>query len=160
MPKKITKKIKTNVKKVYNEDSEEKNKVGRKTKMTEERIKNLEECFRLGMPKIKACASVGIDRDTLLNYERKNPNFTAQIEFWQKAPYRKGLETLINSFKPKVIKNKKGGIERIIPANYENIKFYLKTKHKDEFSERTELTGENGSAIAITKASDNIVELD
>ena len=152
---KITKKTKSNVRKTYNKDNQEKNKVGRKTKMTEERLKNLEECFRLGMPKIKACASVGIDRDTLLNYERKNPNFTAQIEFWQKAPYRKGLESLISSFTTKVIKNKKGGIERIIPANYENIKFYLKSKHKDEFSERTELTGKDGGAIEMN--NNNII---
>jgi hypothetical protein len=145
----------SNVKKKYNQDNEGKNKVGRKTKMTEERLKNLEECFRLGMPKIKACASVGIDRDTLLNYERKNPSFTAQIEFWQKAPYRKGLESLISSFTTKVIKNKKGGIERIIPANYENIKFYLKSKHKDEFSERTELTGKDGGAIEMN--NNNII---
>lgn len=122
---------------------------GRNTVMTESTLTKLEVAFKLGMPKIKACEFAGIDRDTLGNYINKFPDFSAKIDSWRNEIYFTALHSLKESFTAKVVTNKDGSIKQVVPANYENIRFYLSRKHKEEYSERQELTGKGGDSLPL-----------
>jgi len=122
---------------------------GRNTIMIESTFTKLEVAFKLGMPKIKACEFAGINRQTLLNYTNDNPEYLAQIDGWRSEIYYTALNSLKESFTPKAVYNKDGSIKQVVPANYDNIRFYLSRKHKEEFSERQELTGKGGDSLPL-----------
>lgn len=105
---------------------------GRDTKMTPAMVEKLTKYFMQGHTRIEACILAGIHKATLINYCKKNPDFSSLIDELRQKPAAIA-RNIINS------ELKKG--------DKEVAKWYLERKKKDEFSLRQETTGANGGAI-------------
>lgn len=107
---------------------------GRPTVITPETIDKLEEAFSNGATDLEACFIAGISKSTLYDYCKEDTVFSERKEALKemvKYQARKNVVTSIN----------KGDIAQ---SNW-----YLERKAKDEFSNRTEHTGNEGGAIEI-----------
>lgn len=54
--------------------------VGRKSVMTKDILQKLEDAFTIGASDIQACYHAGISKQTLYNYQKKNPKFIDRKE--------------------------------------------------------------------------------
>jgi len=97
------------------------NPVGRPTVMTPDTVKKLEEAFLLGCTDLEACLVADISKETLYNYQDKNPEFVGRKEKLKLFPIYRARASVMN------------GIDDPDLA----LKF-LERKKKDEFSLRTE----------------------
>jgi hypothetical protein len=113
-----------------------KNKGGRPTKMDELTVKKLEEAFTNGATDVQACFYAGITKQTLYNYQNKNPEFIDRKE---------GLKAQLGLIAKNVL------AKSIRTDNNSNdAKWYLERKEKAEFSTREEVTGANGEPLTVT----------
>ncbi len=118
-----------------NKDTEiTKGKAGRPTKMTDEVVKKLVACFSNGFSDQLACDHVGIDKVTLYNYCDKRPEFSTIKERLKKNPVAAATLNIVKA---------------IDSGDVKASQWYLERKCKDEFSTRTENTGENGEPLQI-----------
>jgi hypothetical protein len=108
------------------------NKVGRPTVMTDETVSKLEEVFALGGTDEEACFFANISRQTLYDYQNKYPEFIDRKEQLKQNPFLKARRTIVES------------LDKPIHA-FE----YMKRKKKDEFSDRVEHTGAEGSDLVL-----------
>lgn len=116
---------------------------GRPTKMTQETIALLEQCFSNGASDIEACFIAGISTTTLYNYGQEYPEFLERKE---------ALKELV---KYQARKN----IAEAIRQNDKTLsQWYLERKAKDEFAQRSEHTGKDGAPL-ITEPSEEIKQL-
>lgn len=108
-----------------------KNKGGRPTKMTPETVKKLEEAFALGCTDIEACLFADISKQTLYNYQDKNPKFIDRKEALKENPVLEARKSVVTGMKddPKLAFD------------------YLKNKKSDEFASKQK-TEHSGSLVA------------
>lgn len=111
-----------------------KSNAGRPTVMTKEVIVQLEHAFSNCLTDLEACIYAGISKDALYNYIQKNPEFHDRKEHLKKQV---GIKAKLN-----VVKKISDGSEK-------ESKWWLERKAKDEFSTRSELTGEDGKEIEV-----------
>lgn len=113
--------------------------VGRPTIMTPEIISKLEEVFAIGGSDNEACFYAGIGKSTLYNYQQEHPEFVERKEALKERPILKARQTVVKSLDDADMALK-----------------YLERKKKDEFSIRTEFTGQNGGPINISQVLDKL----
>ena len=102
--------------------------VGRPTIMTENIVNKLEEAFLLGCTDLEACLFADISKQTLYNYQDKNPEFVDRKEMLKENPVFLARKSVIGSFE----EDGKLAMD------------YLKNKKSDEFStkQKNELSGD------------------
>ena len=96
--------------------------MARPTKMTQDTINKLEHAFAMGCSDLEACIYAGICKQTLYNYQEKNPKFLDRKELLKENPALKARETIYSN----------------ITADIDTAKWYLERKKKGEFSLRSE----------------------
>lgn len=99
------------------------NNAGRKTVMTTDVIKALEQAFSLGCTDIEACLHAGIGKSTLYDYQQENPEFVERKEKLKDKLVLKARTVVADALN----KNDK-----------DTAKWYLERKKKAEFSTRVE----------------------
>jgi hypothetical protein len=104
---------------------------GRPTKMTDLVVKKLEEAFAFGCTDEEACYYGEITKQTLYNYQEKNPDFVDRKESLKQRPILLARQEVINGLK----------------GNPELALKFLERKKKDEFSLRSEVTGRDGESL-------------
>lgn len=110
-----------------------KSNAGRPPIINEIVVKKLEDAFVLGCTDEEACLMANISRQTLYNYQEKHPEFVDR-----KAQLK---ET------PNIIARK--SVIKTMEENGDLALKYLSKKKKDEFADRTELTGKDGETLAV-----------
>lgn len=132
------------------------NSVGRPTVMTQEVVNKLEYAFSIGCSDLEACFYADISKQTLYNYQAKNPEFIDRKERLKENPTFLARATLVNGVK----------------SDPDLALKYLERKKKDEFSLRVENENKNTSTNQntvyievkekeeIEKAIDDIVNRD
>lgn len=113
--------------------------IGRPTIMTPETISKLEEVFSIGGSDNEACFYAGIGKSTLYNYQQEHPEFVERKEALKERPILKARQTVVKSLDDADMALK-----------------FLERKKKDEFSLRTEFTGQNGGPINISQVLDKL----
>ena len=108
-----------------------KNKGGRPTKMTPAVVGKLEYAFSMGCSDREACIHAGINKDTLYEYQKVNPEFTDRKELLKAKQILTARKSVIEHMK------KDGNLA---------LKF-LERVCKEEFSLRTELTSKGGRLL-------------
>lgn len=89
--------------------------VGRPTVMTPEVVHKLESAFMLGCTDEEACLAADISKQTLYNYQEKNPEFIDRKETLKSNPVYKARKVILNALDEgdvltanKVIERKEG----------------------------------------------------
>ena len=108
-----------------------KSNAGRPTVMTPETVNKLEQAFLIGCTDQEACFFANISKQTLYDYQAKFPEFVDRKEQLKEAVFYDARNTIAKSVK----ENPQYAFE------------FMKRKKKDEFSERSELTGKDGTPI-------------
>lgn len=109
---------------------------GRPSIMTKEVVEKLEYAFISGLTDEEASFYAGIDRGTLYNYCKDNPDFSTRKEILKRSLVVRSkfnLATVIND------------------GSVLDSKWLLERKAKDEFSLRSELTGKDGKDLIPDK---------
>lgn len=96
--------------------------VGRPTVMTPEVVGKLEHAFAIGCTDLEACLYADIHKDTLYNYQLKNPEFADRKEVLKLNPVLKARTNIMAS---------------IESGDVDDSKWYLERKKKNEFSSST-----------------------
>lgn len=96
---------------------------GRPTIMTPELVNKLEIAFSMGCTDLEACLFANISKQTLYNYQDKNPEFVDRKEMLKEKLILKARSVIAESL------NKK---------DENTAKWYLERKRKDEFSTKQE----------------------
>jgi len=112
----------------------EKKKNGRPTIMTPEAIKKMEDSFSQGFSISDACIFADISRETFYNYCQATEGFLDKCKALQQRPLLKSI-LVIN--------------KALNEGDVNTAKWYAERKRKEEFSLRSEITGEEGEAIKI-----------
>jgi hypothetical protein len=76
-----------------------KQKIGRPTKMTPMTVNKLEQAFSYGCTDIEACLYAGISKQTLYNYQDKNPEFVDRKEALKETPILLARKTVVEALK-------------------------------------------------------------
>jgi hypothetical protein len=105
-------------------------KEGRPSKMTPDTVKKLEEVFALDGTVAEACFYAEISRETYYTWIEKNKELSDRFEALRQRPFLKARQTIVKSL-----------------DNPQYAFTYMAKKKKDEFSDRTELTGANGANL-------------
>lgn len=108
---------------------------GRPTIMTPDIVNKLEQAFSMGCSDLEACLYAGISKQTLYNYQAKNPQFVDRKEQLKKQLVLKARTVIADALNRK---------------DENTAKWYLERKAKNEFSTRQEVTGEDGAPIVPT----------
>ena len=108
-----------------------KNKGGRPSQMSDEKIKKLEEAFALDCSVGEACFYADITKTTYYNRLEKNPQLVDRFDALREKPVLIARQTVVKSLKD----------------NPDMALKYLERKRKKEFSTRSEITWEDGNAI-------------
>ena len=107
-------------------------KVGRPTVMTPDVVSKLEQAWAMGCSDLEACLFANISKQTLYDYQNKNPEFVDRKERLKESLVLKARTVIANA----------------LNQDDENTaKWYLERKKKAEFSTRQELTGEDGAML-------------
>lgn len=94
---------------------------GRPTKMDDLTVKKLEEAFALGCTDLEACLYAGISKQTLYNYQEKNPEFVDRKQQLKETPVLLARQSVLD------------GIQEDSKLAFD----YLKNKKSDEFNVKT-----------------------
>ena len=92
----------------------------------------MEEVFAIGGTDKEACFYANISHQTLYNYQEKHPEFVERKEALKEKPFLKARQTIVKS-----LDNPQYAFE------------YMKRKKKEEFSDRSEMTGADGEKLAF-----------
>lgn len=112
---------------------------GRPTEMTPEKILLLEQAFSLGCSDLEACLHADIGKTTLYNFQQKHPEFAERKAMLKDKLILKARTVIADAL------NKK---------DKETARWYLEKKKKDEFGNRTEITGADGGSISFSQDVD------
>lgn len=104
--------------------------LGRPTVMTPDVLHKLEEAFAIGCSDSEACSYADIAMSTLYSYQEKNPSFSERKEQLKEKPILKAKNTIVKALNEP-----------------EHAKWYLERKKKNEFAQRSELTGKDGKDL-------------
>lgn len=108
--------------------------VGRPTEMTKETLLKLESMFSIGASDLEACLMADISPSTLYNFQKQHPEFLERKQM----------------LKEKLVLKARTVIAEALNRKDENTaRWYLEKKKKDEFSNRTELTGADGESLTM-----------
>lgn len=99
----------------------------------EEVIRTLEPFFKLGCNIKKACDYAGIPYTTVHTWIKNDEELRIKVTSWQNEPARLARAQWI--------------AKMASADGYDAAKEWLRRKEKDEFSERTELTGADGDNL-------------
>ena len=113
-------------------------KLGRPTKMTPDTVKKLEEAFALGCTDVEACLYADISRETLNNYQHKNPAFLDRKNMLKEKP---------------VLKARKK-VESELENDTNTAKWYLERKQKKEFASQHNVKHEGSLDINLLSEED------
>lgn len=118
-----------------------KSNAGRPPKIDQNIVNKLEEAFLLGCSDLEACFAAGISKQTLYNYQAKNPEFVARKEQLKENPIYLARKSVVESV-----------------SDDPNLALkYLERKKKKEFALRTE-TAIEGELSIIEKMTDEELE--
>lgn len=112
-----------------------KSNAGRKTVMTKEVLRKLDECFLNDLSDRQACYIVDINPESLYAYQREHPKYTerkATLKEMVKAKAKMVIAKTINS------------------NDINTAKWYAEHKMQSEFSTKQEIAGSGGFASAVT----------
>lgn len=114
---------------------------GRPTKMTNLLVKKLEEAFSLGASDAEACFYAGISKQTLYDFEKKNPKFSDRKTQLKERPILLARQTVIK------------GIQKDPDLALK----FLERRKKEEFSLRQEVehSSPNISPLVVIHAGRN-----
>ena len=93
-------------------------------------IQKLEYAFSIGCTDLEACLHAGISKSTLYNFQQSNPDFVERKLLLKENPFLQARETIFKNLKL-----------------FQGAAWFMERKKKEEFSQRTELTGADGSPI-------------
>lgn len=112
-----------------------KNKVGRPTVMTPEKVRKLEQGFLMGLSDRKCCAFADVSTTALYEYCNKHPKFAERKEQLKDSPT---IQAQINV------------VTAINNGDEDMSKWYLERKARDEFSTKQEvdLSGEVNNPLS------------
>lgn len=116
---------------------------GRPTVMTEEKIRELKDCFSKGYTDVQAYTSVGISEGAFKKYCREHQDFKHLKEVWKKR-----VDTIAKC-------NLVADIEK---GNVESSKWWLERKCKDEFSKSPDAVINNNNqanTVYVTKKDED-----
>ncbi len=106
--------------------------MARPTKITPEILERLRHAFAIGCTDEEASAYADIATSTLYEYLKKNQEFSEERNDLKKKPVLKAKETIVRGLnKPNIAQ------------------WYLERKLKDEFSQRSEVTGAEGEPLYV-----------
>lgn len=113
-----------------------KSKGGRPTVMTQLLVNKLEEIFAIGGTDEEACLYAGISRQTLYDYQTKNPEYLDRKELLKENPFLKARRTIFQALN-----------------NPKDAQWYMERKKKKEFTQKTEISGSEDRTpiICITR---------
>ena len=120
---------------------------GRPTIMTPQTIAKLEEAFSIGATDKEACIVADIGMSTLYDYCVANPSFSEKKESLKDMPKYKARKNVVNAIRE---------------GNASVSQWYLERKAKNEFAQRTEMTGDNGEKLFDNmkeKTDDELIKL-
>ena len=109
---------------------------GRPKSIDKDVLSKLEYAFAIGCTDREASLYANIAPSTLYRYCDEHKEFSERKEGLKKTPILKARETVVNDLE-----------------NTDSAKWYLERKVKKEFSQRQELTGEDGKDITINMVS-------
>ena len=112
------------------------NPIGRPTKMTDEVVMKLEQAFAIDASVGEACSYADISRNTFYVWLKENPDFQDRIDELRERPILKARQTIVK------------GLD-----NVQGAQWYIERKRKNEFAQRSELTGKDGGPIETTEIS-------
>jgi len=115
------------------------NQVGRPTKMDELTVKKLEEAFAFGCTDLEACSYADISKQTLYNYQDKNPGFIDLKERLKEKPVLLARKTVMD----KMTDDGKLAMD------------FLKNKKSDEFNSKKLIEG----TMEVKSVNDYLDEL-
>lgn len=115
-------------------DPKDYEKIGRPTEMTPETIDKLEYAFALGCSDLEACYYADIGKSTLYNYQNEHPEFLERKNTLKERPVFKARNEVMRA---------------INEGDTATARWFLERKVKQEFSAREELTGADGSPLAM-----------
>jgi len=111
--------------------------------MTEQVIAKLEEAFAWGCSDVEACLWANVATDTLYLYQRKNPAFIKRKAELKERPILLARKSVVSS----------------LPKDPKLAMDFLSRRKKEEFSQRSELTGKDGENIGVTISADQAEQL-
>lgn len=100
----------------------------------DEVLKVLEPFFKLGCNVAKACEYAGISRTTVQTWIEQDEELRLKVEAWQKELSARARENWA---------------KKLEEGDYNASRDWLERKDKDEFSQRTELTGSEGKDLFL-----------
>ena len=109
-------------------------KVGRPTVMTDEVVRKLEWAFSIGCSDAEACFFAGISKQTLYDYQEKNPEYVDRKALLKEKMVLKARTVVANA-----LNNEDKDMAR----------WFLERKRKQEFSARVESTGADGEPLLL-----------
>jgi len=95
-------------------------------------IEALEPLFKMGMSVNKACNAAGFPQSTVQTWIDNSEELRLKIGIWQAEPSRLARSSWL---------------AKIAEGDYIASRDWLTKKEKDEFSERTEMTGKDGKEL-------------
>jgi hypothetical protein len=104
-----------------------------KQKMTEETLRKLDEVFAIDGSIEEACYYANISPDTYYRWVKEKPELSERFKRLRERPVLKARQTVVKSLDQPEYAFK-----------------YLERKKKNEFAQRTELSGSNGSPIELS----------
>jgi len=110
--------------------SHHKPQVGRPKKVDTNVLRKLYEAFIIGASDEEACFWANLGLRTLYVFQKEYPEFLQLKEEWKQNPVIKARNTIYKNL-----------------DNPLNAQWYLSRKKKNEFAERTELSGSNGTDL-------------
>lgn len=116
---------------------------GRPSVMTEEIIAKLEEGFLRGLTDTEACLYSDIAPSTLYEYQKENPGFSERKDQLKQAVRMKAKLNVTDAINTG---------DKLLST------WYLERKAKDEFSNRTELTGAEGKNLIPSQIDRELAE--
>lgn len=111
----------------------------------DEVFKILEPLFKLGCNVTKACAYAGIPRTTVQTWIEEDEELRLKIEVWQNELNLSARKTLAKALQEE-------------SASVSTAFDWLRVKEKDEFTQRTELTGADGSNLLPEKTDKDMAD--
>lgn len=107
--------------------------------MTPETIQRLEEAFKIGATDKEAYVYANISHETYYKHLKENEEFAERMETAKQFP---------------ILAMKKVVIQAAVSGDKQSAQWYLERKKKDEFAQRTELTGSEGTPLGYVYQSD------
>ena len=101
-------------------------------------IESLEPFLSVGMSRNKACESIGFDATTLCKWSKDDESLSIKLRGWENCLNKLAMQNIADALALE------GETE---DTRKDTSKWYLERRMKNEFSLRTEHTGEDGAAL-------------